>query len=112
MTAGQTLAGNTTGTTSLDQRREDARRYLQQVRALRVHTLVSACTTVLIVAVNWAINAAAGITGDWWAWWSIYVVFGWGLGVAIHGITVRMARARLRSPEREDDQIDALLASL
>ncbi|MEM8747579.1 MAG: 2TM domain-containing protein [Actinomycetota bacterium] len=29
---------------------------------------------------------------DLWAWWSIWVLLGWGFGIAIHGLGVRLSR--------------------
>jgi len=95
-----------------NQRREDARRYLEQERAFRVHAVVAACSLVVIVAVNAFVNAGTGIAGDWWAWWSLWAVLGWGIGIAIHGTAVRLARHQLASPTTDDDRIDALLASV
>ncbi len=55
---------------------------------------------VIIFLVNLAINAAANITGEWWAWWSLLAVPAWGLGLTVHGIVVRMARPdRIASAE-------------
>lgn len=68
--------------------------HVQQRRAFDIHARVFALSMVLIFAVNLATNAAAGITGEWRAWWSVVALLGWGLGVAVHGIVVRMARHR------------------
>lgn len=95
-----------------EQRRADARRYLEQEAAFRVHAMVAACSLAVIVAVNALINVSAGIADEWWAWWSLWAVLGWGIGIAIHGIAVRTARHRLASSGSDDDRIDALLASL
>jgi hypothetical protein len=71
---------------------EDARLYEHQRRVFQVHAGVFAASMALIFVVNLAINAAADITGEWWAWWSVAALLGWGLGVAIHGLVVRMSR--------------------
>ena len=66
--------------------------HLQQRLAYQLHARVFAASMVLIFAVNLALNAAAGLLGEWSAWWSGWALLGWGLGVSVHGIVVRMAR--------------------
>ena len=73
------------------QRPDDAvlqARHAEQVSVFRVHAAVYAVSTVAIFLVNLLINLAAGLTGDLWAWWSFWVMIGWGLGIAVHGLTV------------------------
>jgi hypothetical protein len=66
--------------------------HVHERRALRIHAIVFAMSMALIVLVNAALNAAAGITGEWWAWWSIVALVGWGLGLSVHGTVVRLSR--------------------
>jgi hypothetical protein len=54
---------------------------------------VFAISMVVIFIVNLALNAATGITGEWWAWWSALALVGWGLGVTVHGLVVRTSRS-------------------
>ena len=67
-------------------------RHVHERRALRVHAIVFALSIALIVQVNAALNAAAGITGEWWAWRSLLALVGWGLGLSVHGTVVRLSR--------------------
>lgn len=97
------------GTTD-DQRKEDARRYVQQLRAFYIHATVFAVSMVVIFLVNLAVNIAAGLTGEWWAWWSGWALIGWGIGIAIHGLVVRMSRPSVSAPTWEQKQIDKILA--
>jgi hypothetical protein len=62
-----------------------------QRRTFHVHAAVFACSMVLIGLVNLGTNAAAGIADDWRAWWSGLALVGWGFGLAIHGVVVRIA---------------------
>lgn len=95
-----------------DQRREEAQAYVRRLRAFYIHASVFAGSMVIIVVVNVATNLAAGIAGEWWAWWSIWVLVGWGLGLAIHGLVVRMSRpGGLYGPQWEEQQVDKLLSS-
>jgi hypothetical protein len=55
---------------------------------------VFAGSTVIIFLVNLAVNLSADIAGEWWAWWSGLALLGWGLGVTIHGLVVRISRFR------------------
>ncbi|MCP3988638.1 MAG: 2TM domain-containing protein [Actinomycetia bacterium] len=93
-----------------DQRTEDAREYVQQLRVFYIHAGVCAVGMVIIFVVNLATNVAAGITGDWWAWWSAWALIGWGLAVAIHGLVVRLSRPRSSSSAWEQRQIDKILS--
>ena len=70
----------------------DSDLYEHQRRAFRLHRNVFAGSMVIIFLVNLATNAAAGITGEWWAWWSALALIGGTLGLAVHGIVLRMAR--------------------
>jgi hypothetical protein len=76
------------------QHHEPAARAAHQRQVLRVHAAVYAGSIVLIVLVNLALNAAAGLLGEWWAWWSALAVLGWGLGLSVHAIVVRVTRPR------------------
>ena len=74
------------------QRVESAQRYVQQLQAFHVHAGVFAGGMVVIFLVNLAVNAAAGTAGEWWAWWSAWALIGWGSGIAVHGLVVRLNR--------------------
>ena len=65
--------------------------HAQQRLAFKLHARVFAASMVLIFVVNLVLNAAAGLLGEWSAWWSGWALLGWGLGVAVHGLVVRMA---------------------
>lgn len=67
-------------------------RHAHQLRAFHLHATVAASCMLIIVVVNAALNAAAGILDEWWAWWSILALVGWSLGLSVHGIVVRLAR--------------------
>ncbi len=66
--------------------------YDQQRRAFRAHLGVFAGSMVIIFLINLVINAASGLTTEWSAWWSVIALLGWGIGVAVHGIVLRVAR--------------------
>lgn len=61
-------------------------------RALHIHAVVFAGSMLIIILVNAALNAAAGIVAQWWAWWSVLALVGWGLGLSVHGAVVRLSR--------------------
>jgi hypothetical protein len=77
--------------------------YGQQLRAFQIHAAVFAAGVVLVFLVNLIINVAAGTTGRWSAWWSGWAVIGWGLGIGVHGLVVRLSRPASHSqiPEAE-----------
>ena len=91
------------------QRVDAARRYVQQLQAFYVHAGVFAGGTAIIILINLATNAAAGITGEWSAWWSAWAFLGWGLGIAVHGLVVRLNRPGGSSATWEQRQIDKVL---
>ncbi len=94
-----------------DERRvEAARRYVQQLRDFYIHATVFAGGMVIIFLVNLATNVAAGIAGEWWAWWSAWAFVGWGLGIAVHGLVVRLNRPGVSSSTWEQRQIDKALS--
>ena len=93
-----------------DQRREAARKYVQQLRAFYIHAAVAAVGLVVIFIVNLAVNVEAGLTDEWWAWWSLWALLGWGIGVAVHGLVVRLARPNRSASSWEERQIDRILS--
>lgn len=93
-----------------DPRRAEAHEYVEQLRAFQIHAAVFAAGMVVIFLVNLFTNVAAGITGEWWAWWSGWALIGWGLGIAVHGLVVRLARPRGPGPTWEQQQIDKILS--
>lgn len=92
------------------ERVEAARRYVEQLQAFYVHASVFAIGMVVIFAVNLATNLSAGIADEWSAWWSVWALIGWGPGIAIHGLVVRLNRPSLSSPSWEQRQIDKVLS--
>jgi ABC-type phosphate/phosphonate transport system ATPase subunit len=74
-------------TSELSQRRR------QEQQAFRIHVGVFAGTMLLIFTVNLLTNLAAGITGQWGAWWSAYALFGWSIAITIHGLMVRWSHS-------------------
>lgn len=89
---------------------EAARGYVQQLHAFLIHAGVFAAGMVAIFAVNLLTNLSAGIASEWSAWWSVWAFIGWGLGIAVHGLVVRLNRPSSCSPTWEQQQIDKILA--
>ena len=92
------------------QRVEAARRYVQQLQAFYVHAGVFAGGMVIIFLVNLFTNAAAGVTGDWQAWWSAWAFMGWGAGIAVHGLVVRLNRPARSTSSWMQQRVDKELA--
>ncbi len=89
---------------------EAARLYVQQLQAFYVHAGVFAGGMIIIFLVNLATNVASGITGEWSAWWSAWALIGWGLGIAVHGLVVRLNRPQRSSSSWTQQHIDKELA--
>ena len=90
---------------------DPARLHHRQVRAVRIHAAVFAGSMVMIFAANPAINLAAGVADEWWAWWSVLALFGWGLGVSVHGLVVRMSRPEVVGSSSEREQAASVRSS-
>ncbi len=93
-----------------EERVQAARRYVEQVQAFSVHAGVFTAGMVVIFVVNLATNVSAGIASEWSAWWSVWAFIGWGLGIAIHGLVVRLNRPSPSSPTWEQRQIEKVLS--
>lgn len=92
------------------QRVEAARQYVRQLRAFQVHASVFVGGMVVIFLVNLATNLDADLAGEWRAWWSIWAFIGWGAGIAVHGLVVRLNRPGGSSSDWEQRQIDKVLS--
>jgi len=92
-----------------DEREEAARQYVEQLRAFYVHAGVFAASMLAIFAVNLLTNLSAGLVGELSAWWSAWALLGWGIGIAVHGLVVRLNRPRSSAPTWEQQQIDKIL---
>lgn len=67
-------------------------RYEHQRRAFHIHAAVFGASMVLIFLVNLLVNLGAGTTGDLGAWWFAWALLGWGIGIAVHGLVLRLNR--------------------
>lgn len=88
-----------------------AKLYVRQLQAFYVHAGFFVCGMVLIIGVNLATNLAAGIADEWGAWWSVWAFLGWGLGIAVHGLVVRLNRPASSASDWEQRMVDKVLAS-
>ncbi len=93
-----------------DEQRALARRYVDQVQAVRVHAAVFAGSMAVIIVTNLLVNLAAGTAGDWQAWWSLWALLGWGIGLCVHGLVVRLAKPQPSGRSRRERQVDELLS--
>ena len=94
---------------AIGEREEAARRYVEQLRAFYVHACMYAVGMLVMVAVNLLTNLSAGSAGEWSAWWSVWALIGWGAGIAVHGVVVRLNRPSLASSTWEQRQIERTL---
>jgi hypothetical protein len=93
-----------------DEREQAARLYVDQLRAFYIHACMFAVGMLVIFAVNLLTNLSAGIAGDWTAWWSAWAFLGWGLGIAVHGLVVRLNRPTPATSSWGQQQIDKVLS--
>lgn len=71
----------------------DEARARAEVAALHAHAAVFVAGMIVIFSVNLMTNLAAGIADHWSAWWSAWALIGWGIGLAIHALVVRLVHA-------------------
>ena len=69
-----------------------AEEHAHQVRVFKTHAAVFAGGMAVIFLVNLLTNLAAGIADEWWAWWSVWALLGWGIAIGVHGLVVWLAR--------------------
>jgi hypothetical protein len=94
---------------TLDERQKAARQYVEQVRVFYAHAVVFAASMTIMFAVNLLTNLTAGIARDWAAWWSAWAFIGWGAGIAVHGLVVRLNRPSPSSSTLKQQQIERAL---
>ncbi len=75
-----------------DERDEAARRYADQRRAFHGHVGGFATGMFIMFAVNLVTNISAGTADEWDAWWSVWALLGWSIGIAVHGFVVWLNR--------------------
>jgi len=111
----ETVATPTEAPSQIDQtaeeREEAARRYVEQLRAFSVHAAVFAGSMTVIFVVNLLTNLSAGIAREWSSWWSIWALIGWGAGIAVHGLVVRLNRPSFAASTWEQRQMDRILGT-
>ena len=88
-----------------DERDEAARRYADQLRAFYGHVGGFATGMFIMFAVNLVTNISAGTAGEWNAWWSVWALLGWSIGIAVHGFVVWLNRPSFAPSTAEE--IDA-----
>ena len=93
-----------------DERREAAKRYAEQLRGFYGHVGGFATGMFIMFAVNLVTNISAGTAGDWNAWWSVWALLGWGIGIAVHGLVVWLNHPMFTTAAWEQRQIDRMLA--
>lgn len=91
-------------------REQAARQYVHDLRAFAIHRAFFAAGMTLIFLVNLATNLAAGLTGQWSAWWSMWALLGWGAGITVHGLVLRLSRPMFAEQSWEQSKIDKVLA--
>lgn len=91
------------------ERIEAAHRYVKQLHAFYIHAGVFAAGMVVTFIVNLATNLSAGIADEWSAWWSVWAVLGWGSGIAVHGLVVRLNRPSSSTSTWQQKQVEKVL---
>ncbi len=92
------------------QRVEAAQLYVKQLRVVYAHAQSFAVGTISLCAINLVVNLMAGIAGEWQAWWSLWSLLGWSIGLAVHGLVVRVNRPSSSTSAWEQRQIDKVLS--
>jgi len=93
-----------------EEREQAATLYIDQLRAFYAHASMFAAGMLVMFSVNLLTNLSAGVASDWAAWWSAWALVGWGIGIAIHGLVVRLNRPTIATSSWEQQQIDKVLS--
>lgn len=100
------MTTSTSATTHLDrsmeERQEAARRYAEQRRAFHGHVGGFATGMFIMFSVNLVTNLSAGTAGQWNAWWSVWALLGWSIGIAVHGFVVWLNRPSIVSSTSQE----------
>lgn len=62
--------------------------YKRQQQAFYLHTAVFVVCMIIMFVVNLATNLSAGSTGELRAWWCLWALLGWTIGIIVHGSVV------------------------
>jgi hypothetical protein len=62
---------------------ERARKRVRQIKGFYIHALVYVLVNLLLIALNLSMPR-----GGVWVPWSLWPLFGWGIGLAAHGLSV------------------------
>ena len=54
------------------------------------------------VRVNLVTNISAGTADEWNAWWSVWALLGWSIGIAVHGFVVWLNRPSFAASTTEE----------
>ena len=73
---------STNGPTADERAYQAARERAEAIQGLLIHLLVYVVVNTAIFAINWVTTSGEG---PWWFYWSL---IGWGIGMAIHVMTV------------------------
>lgn len=92
------------------ERAEVARKYVEQLKAFYIHAAMFAMGMLIMFTVNLLTNLSAGVAGDWGAWWALWALLGWGIGIAVHGLVVRLNRPASSGSSWEARQVQKVLA--
>ncbi|MEM9517321.1 MAG: 2TM domain-containing protein [Actinomycetota bacterium] len=88
-------------TTSTEPASHAASRYADQLQAFHGHLGGYATGMFIMFAVNLVTNISAGVAGERSAWWSVWALLGWTIGIAVHGFVVWLNRPSFASPTPE-----------
>lgn len=86
-----------------DERYAAARKRVKDVKDFYVHLLVYICVNIALFLIN-----LLSSPGVWWFYWPL---LGWGIGLAIHFLSVFVFEGRWFGPDWERRQIDKILAT-
>jgi len=84
-----------------DERYKAAKKRVEDVKGFWVHLLVYLCVNAGLFLIN-----LVSSPGTWWVQW---VLLGWGIGLAIHALSVFVFEGRIFGPAWEQRQIDRIM---
>lgn len=84
-----------------DPRYKAAKKRVEDIKGFYTHLLVYACVNAGLFLINLLTSP-----GNWWFYWAL---LGWGIGLAVHGLTVFVFEGRWLGPEWEQRKIERIM---
>lgn len=94
-------SGTEPRTEAEEERYKAAKKRVEDIKGFYVHLLVYVCVNLGLFLIN-----ALTTPGAWWFYWSL---IGWGIGLAVHALSVFVFDGRWFGPDWERRKIERIM---